>query len=54
MKPSIPFKIHVLLFIVIFLEKSINRWFYWFFVASYVMKDNNKLTERDVDNDIPH
>ena len=26
----------------------------WFFVASYVMTNKNKLTERDVDNDIPH
>ena len=24
------------------------------FIASYVVTDNNKLTERDVDNDIPH
>ena len=26
----------------------------WFFVASYVVTDNNMLTERSVDNDIPH
>ena len=26
----------------------------WFFVALYVVMDKNKLTERDVDNDIPH
>ena len=26
----------------------------WFFVASYVVTDNSKLTERDVDNDMPH
>ena len=26
----------------------------WFFVASYVVTDKNKLTERDVNNDIPH
>ena len=26
----------------------------WFFVASYVVMDSNKLSERDVDNDIPH
>ena len=26
----------------------------WFFVASYAVTDKNKLTERDVDNDIPH
>ena len=26
----------------------------WFFVASYVVTDNNKLTKRDVGNDIPH
>ena len=26
----------------------------WFFVASYVVTDTNKLTKRDVDNDIPH
>ena len=26
----------------------------WFLVASYVVTDKNKLTERDVDNDIPH
>ena len=23
---------------------------FWFFVASYVLTDKNKLTERDVDN----
>ena len=26
----------------------------WFFVASYVVTDKNKLNERGVDNDIPH
>ena len=26
----------------------------YYFVASYVVTDNNMLTERDVDNDIPH
>ena len=26
----------------------------WFFVASYLVTDKNKVTERDVDNDIPH
>ena len=31
-----------------------NPYKQWFFVASYVVTDNNKLTERDVDNDIPH
>ena len=30
------------------------RYEHWFFVASHVVTDNNKLTERDVDNDIPH
>ena len=27
---------------------------HWFFVASCVVTDNNKLAERDVDNDLPH
>ena len=26
----------------------------WFVVVSYVVTDKNKLTKRDVDNDIPH
>ena len=26
----------------------------WFFVASYVVTDKNKLTKRDVNNDISH
>ena len=33
-------------------DKTIQR--QWFFVSSYVVTDNNKLTERDVDNDLPH
>ena len=27
---------------------------YWFFVASYVVTDKNKLTKRDADNYIPN
>ena len=39
-------------------ERELNKDFLfcrmWFFVASYVVTDNIKLTESDVDNDIPH
>ena len=32
-----------------------SRWVrLWFFVSSYVVTDKNKLTERDVDNNMPH
>ena len=34
-------------------ENTLKMW-QCFFVASYVVTDKNKLTEREVDNDIPH
>ena len=31
-------------------ESSLVNGWVWFFVASYVVTDNNKLTKKDVDN----